>query len=270
MSKKVVAKAKKVGLSNAGQQLANAKDSSDLAFDQIKNLVFLAKSLKPWKEDPSLGLYIRLIMATIRQKGPDRKKYVSDHCNPYTELYESFKPSILDEDMGFLLEKEVILKVGKQRNGVGACINLTGVYKWCMDNNENDTATDVEAKLYHIFKNLCNNSAEKDRLKTICENFELEEDQSMQNAIGSIVKKVQGTVNNVGDGTPSIESLTPLIQALIGDPEIHGAMGSLAQNLMNGKTDIKGLVDNVKKSVIDQNVEEQTEQEAQEEAQEDE
>lgn len=75
MSKKAVVKAKKQGLSQAGQQLMNSKDGFDLAFDQIKNLVFLVKRLKPWKENQSVGLYIRLIMATNRQK-EDKKKYI--------------------------------------------------------------------------------------------------------------------------------------------------------------------------------------------------
>ena len=252
MSKRTVSvKSKKKGLSAVAQQIANAKDDLALAFDQIKNLVFLVKSLGPWKDDKNIITYRRLILATLRQKGNNKKTYIQNHVEPYNELLDAFKESILTEDITFLLEKTIIIQVGKQSKKGGAQLNLSEVYRWCMDNDEDDTITDIEAKLFYIFKHLSKDEDEKKQLEEICENFELEEDKSMQEAIISIVRKVKGSVGNLDTDTqPSVENLAPLIQTLVGDPSIHEAMGSLAKNLMNGKTDIAGLVNNVKKSVI--------------------
>lgn len=244
-------KSKQKGLSGIGQQLANSKSNFELAFDQIKNLVFLVKTLGPWKADNGIISYRRLIMATLKQKGGNKKGYIKNHVEPYIELWDTFSEMILEEDMTFLVEKTITIQVGKKTKKGEAQLELSKVYNWCLDNDENDIVTDIEAKLFHIFKNLCDDKETKTKLEEICENFELEEDKTMQDAIGSIVRKVKGSIGDMGtDAQPSIESLAPLIQKLVGDSDIHAAMGNLAQNLMNGKTDIAGLVNNVKKSVI--------------------
>lgn len=248
MSKGRVVKSKKAGLSDVGKQLANLKDEFGLAFDQIKNITLMATSEDKWKNDKGVLLYRKLLLATARNKDIQKKKeYIENFCRPWRKMYDAFKDLVLADDLSFLVDNDVVMTTGRN-----ATLPISAMYNLWLEKDDDKLAT-LEAYMFHVFIHLVSEKEEEaeDRktLQEICDQYEVEEDEAAKNAIGNIVKTVKGSMGNMEGKQPTVENIAPIVQAIIGNADMQNSMSSLAQNLLNGKTDIPSLVQSVRASV---------------------
>lgn len=242
-------KSKKMELSDIGRQIANMKDDFALAFDQIKNITLLISSHPQWKEDVAVLHYRKLIVATLKNRDVERKKeFIVNFCRPWRALLESFKSSVVESDLGFLISNRIVISAGKTKN---AQLPISDVYNLFLKKDEDKLAT-LEAYMYHVFMHLLDEKKEsKDRelLKAICSEYEVEEDVAASQAVSSIVKTVRGSMANMQGGEPTVEMIAPMVQAIIGNSDMQTSMSALAQGLMSGTMDIPSLVQTVKASM---------------------
>jgi hypothetical protein len=244
---------KKKALSDVGQMLAQAKDEFDLTFDKIKDLILEASTLPPFKEDVGLLLYRKLIMGTLKHGKKDReaqKDQIKTHVRPYKAMFEAFKNRIVEEDLEWLLEQEVNIQTGNSKK---ACLPLSKAYEFCLKKNP-DKLDSIEANLYFIFKNVCDGKTQpehKKKLEDICSQYQVEEDDSAQRAISSIVNRVKTNMPSGGaDGKePSVNDVTSIVQAIVGNGGMQNDMGGLAQGLLSGKLTIPDLIGHVKQTI---------------------
>lgn len=249
MSKGRVTKQKHVALSDVGKQIANLKDEFGLAFDQIKNIIFQVAALDEWKQNDNVLFYRKLVVATNRNKDPSAKKdFIANFCTPWRKLFDTFHADILNEDLSFLTDNNIVMTTGRNKK---AQLPLSEVYAYLLRNDESELAS-LEAYMFHIFMHLVDEKKEaeyRETLKKICEQYGVEEDESSKNAVANICKTVKGSLGDLEGKQPTLESITPIVKALIdGDGGMGGSMQTLAENLLNGKTDIPSLVGAVKQS----------------------
>lgn len=237
-------------MSSAGKALASAKDEFDLAFDKIKDLIFVATGIKMFSKDTGLLLYQKLVLGTRRVKDDGSKKsQIAAHVRPYRKMFEAYRERITQEDLTWIMEVDIDIVTG---NSKSAKLPLSKVYDWCLKNDDTKLGT-LEANLYYIFMHLVDEAKEADdykKLVEICGQYEMEEDTSTKQAVASVVNKVKATVakGGVGEDT-SPEQLTAMVKSLIGDGTMEGSMGGLATDLLSGKLTIQGLIENVKSAV---------------------
>lgn len=248
MRKTKVRRSKQKKLSSVGEQLANVRDDLNLAFDQIKNVTFMATSDKMWRNDPNLLTYRKLILATRRQKDVMKKRsFIEKFCAPWKNFFAKFRDQIIEEDLSFMVENTIVMTGGRTGQ-----LPISDIYStWLELEDESDLAT-FEAYLYHIFKHLVDQKADPEayqKLREICAQYEVEEDEADKDAINNIVKTVKGSMKGMEGKEPSVDSIAPLVQAIIGNQGMKSSMSSLAENLLSGKTDIPTLVQSVKASV---------------------
>ena len=242
---------KQTTLSPLGKQLANMKDDSGKAFDQIKNIVFLVAGLPKWKEDVKVLHYRKLVMGVVRQKDQTkRKEFILSQIKPWVKLYNAFRDDILKEDLSFLSdenEEPIRLMTGNSKNAV---LPLGEVYIHLLKHDA-DQSDDLQAKLFLTFRHLVGEqSSDRKILNEICEQFELAEDIQASNAISSIVEKVRSfNTGNNGNQPPSMENIMPVVQAIFQDGGINSGMGQLAEAVMSGKMSIPDLIGTVQKNV---------------------
>ena len=254
-----VSRRKVKAMSPQAQQIMNAKNEFELAFDQIKNIIFKAMGLAPWKdggkgdkkEIVQLQNYKRLIMATLKQKDRDTKmRYIREHCDPYLRMFMAYRDSVLEEDMTFLADpdEEITITTGKSKNAV---LPISKVYMYLQSNDE-DGQTDLEAKLLFCWKHLAGvDSADRKALEAICEQYEIEENQSVKNTINNIVGSVKGSMSALDPGNgqePTLENIAPIVEGVLGNQGLQQGMADLAKGLMTGEMDIPTLMRHVKGS----------------------
>ena len=256
---------KKAAMTDIGQQLANAKDEFDLAFDKIKDLIFVATALKPWKQDTGLLVYQKLVLGTRKQKDRDTKRgQIAIHVRPYRKMLEAYHARIVQEDLTWIVEGDIEIVTG---NSKSAKLPLTKVYEWCLKNDESSLGT-LEANLYYIFRYLTDKekeAAQHAALVKICDEFQMEEDTSMDQATANIVNKVKRSLpaGKVGEEA-SMDTVTAIVKGLVGDGNMEGDMGGLASGLLSGQLTIPQLIENVKRAVeSSQGAQAQTAQETQ-------
>jgi hypothetical protein len=244
-------KVAKKSLSVQGQQIIGGQDEFELAFKQIKNIVFVCKNLDIWKEDVGLLNYYNLVMATVRAKDPDNKrKYVMQQCNPFVKMYEKFREAILEEDWGFLSGNKISFKIGKTGTAV---LPLSDVYIHLMQKDE-DKLEDVKAKMLFCFKHLSpQGSDDRKKLTSLCSEFEsMESSNTHAQDIGSIVSTVKSSISGTNMKEPTIEGVIPVIQNIMGNKQMQDSIGALAKGLMSGNLDLPTLVQQVKNSAANQ------------------
>lgn len=250
MSGRVV---KKKALSDVGQMLAQAKDEFDLAFDKIKDLIFEAASLPPFKEDVGILLYRKLVTGTSKYGKKDReaqKEQIKIHVRPYQTMFEKYKDRIVEEDFEWLLENQIEIQTGNSKK---AQLPLSKVYEYCLKKNE-DRLDTLESYLYFICKHVANEKTQPEyrkKLEKICSQYEVEEDDSAKRAVSSIVNRVKTRMPAGGPNgqEPSVNDVTSIVQAIVGDGNMQNDMGGLAQGLLSGKLTIPDLIGQVKQSI---------------------
>lgn len=233
-----------------GKEMQNAKDNIGLAFDQVKNLVFMITGLDSWKNDTGALLYRKLVMGVVKQKDPEKKKqFMRDQIKPWFKLYNAYREDILKEDFSFLTDSSsepIKMVTGNSKNAI---LPLGEAYIWLLKNDANQV-DDMQAKLFILFKNLVgDNSSDRKALDSICEQFEIEEDQATGNVIANIVSKVKGQMGPGKDGQPSMDNIMPIVQAIFQDGNLQNNMGALAESVMSGKMGIPDLINHVQRSV---------------------
>lgn len=249
-----VSKQKVAKLSPAAQKIMNSKNEFELAFDQIKNIIFKVQSFKIWSENVGFLNYKKLVLSTLKNKdSEDKMKYIKGHCAPYLRLYNTYRESILEEDMGFLTNKNEMVNLTAGKSGQ-AILPLSEIYIHLQKTNE-DAMEDLEGKLLLIFLHLTGpDSDDRKRLEKICAQYEMNEDMSTAKTIGGIVNAVKdsGLVNKIDPnaGELSFADMGPLVQQIMGNKEMQASMGNLASDLMTGKLDIPTLVGQVKNAGI--------------------
>lgn len=245
-----ISKKKVATFGPAAQRIMNSKNEFELAFDQIKNIIFKVVHLKDWAENVGVLNYKRLVLSTIKNKDSDDKmRYIKGHCEPFLRLYNAYRDSVLEEDFGFLTDTkaEVNLTVGKSGQAI---LPLSAVYRFLQKSDE-IAVEDLEAKLLFIFKHLTGpESDDRKKMEKICANYEVKEDQSVAKTIDGIVRgvkddlagmNVQGREANVGD-------LMPFAQKIMANQDLQQGMTALATSLMTGQLDIPTLINQVKNS----------------------
>jgi len=245
-----VSKKKVATFAPAAQRLMNSKNEFELAFDQIKNIIFKVVYLKDWSENVGVLNYKRLVLSTIKNKDSDDKmRYIRGHCEPFLRLYNAYRDFILEEDFGFLTDTtaEVNLTVGKSGQAI---LPLSAIYRFPQKNDES-TLEDIEAKLLFIFKHLTGpESDDRKRMDKICANYEVKEDQSVAKTIDGIVRGVRGDLAtmNVQGRDANIADLMPFAQKIMSNQDMQQGMTALATSLMTGQLDIPTLINQVKNS----------------------
>lgn len=249
MSGRVV---KKKGLSDVGQMLAQAKDEFDLAFDKVKDLILESSTLQPFKEDTGVLLYRKLVLGTLKQGKKDRevqKDQIKKHVRPYKAMFEQFKDRIVEEDLTWLVENEINLQTGASKKAV---LPLSKVYEHCLKKNTDKLDT-IEAHLYFLFKHVCDEKTQGEyraKLTAICNEYDMEEDDSAKRAVSSIVNRVKTRMPTGADGKePNVNDVTSIVQAIVGDGNMQNDMGGLAQGLLSGKLTIPDLIGQVKQTI---------------------
>lgn len=254
---KAVAVKKKAGLSDIGKQLANGKDNFAMAFDQIKNIVMMIAGMEKWKGNMNVLHYRKLVYGVVKQKDPEKRKdFIMLQVKPWMSLYNAFRDEILSEDLSFLSDEEeepIKLMTGSSKKAV---LPLGEAYMHLLATDVN-AVDDMEAKLFILFKNLTGEgSADRKTLDDICEQFVLEEDTGANDAIASIVSRVQksmGDNNLKGNNAPSMDNVMPVVQSIFQDGALQNNMGNLANAVMNGQMSIPELIGTVQKNVQGQN-----------------
>lgn len=248
-----VSRKKVAALSPAAQQIMNSKNEFELAFDQIKNIIFKVASFKLWSEDTGFLNYKKLVLSTMKNKDTeDKMKYIKGHCEPFLRLYNNYRDSILEEDMGFLTNKDemINLRVGKSGQAI---LPLSAIYIHLQKKDES-AMDDLEAKLFFTFLHLSGpDSADRKSLEKICSQYEMNEDQSAAKTIGGLVNTVKGSMSGLdmsGGKEPTFADMAPLVQKIIGNKEMQASMGNLASDLMTGKLDIPTLVGQVRNAAL--------------------
>lgn len=241
---------KKAVVSDVGKMIANSKDEFELAFDKIKDLIFVATSLKPFKQETGLLVYQKLVLGTRRQKDPEDKRIqIAGHVRPYRKMFEAYRDRIVQEDLTWITESEIDLVTGNSKT---AKLPLSKVYEFCLKNDESSLGT-LEANLYYIFMHLTNKdteSVERKKLIDICDQYQLEEDQSTEKTVSAIVDRVKRTMPTGGDDKPpSMNDISAIVQGLVGDGGMGNDMGGLANGLLSGQLTIPMLIENVKRAV---------------------
>lgn len=244
-------KVAKKSLSVQGQQIIGGQDEFELAFKQIKNIVFVCKNLDKWKEDVGVLNYYNLVMATVRAKEPEKKRqYITQQCNPFVKMYSTFREAILEEDWGFLSNNKIIFKIGKTGTAV---LPLSEIYIHLMQKDE-DKLEDIKAKMLFCFKHLsAQDSDDRKKLTSLCSEFEtLETNNTHAQDIGSIVSTVKSSISDTNMKEPTIEGVIPVIQNIMGNKQMQESIGALAKGLMSGNLDLPTLVQQVKNSAASQ------------------
>ena len=241
---------KRAVVSETGKMIASSKDEFELAFDKIKDLIFVATALKPFKQDTGLLVYQKLVLGTRRQKdAEDKRIQIAGHIRPYRKMFEAYKDRIVQEDLTWITEIEIDLVTGNSKT---AKLPLSKVYDWCLKNDDDSLGT-LEANLYYIFMHLTNKEteeAERKKLIAICDQYQLEEDQSTEKTVSNIVNRVKKSMPmGGGDKEPSMADVTSIVQGLIGNGGMDNDMGGLANGLLSGQLTIPMLIENVRRAV---------------------
>ncbi len=240
---------KKKGVSDVGKMIESAKDEFDLAFDKIKDLILIACSLKPWKDDVAILVYRKLILKTRKQKDITIKKdFISDHVRPFRKMLEAYHDRIIAEDLTWITESDIELVTGNSKK---AKLPLTKIYEWCLKHNEN-RLSDIEANLYFIFLHLLDEKKEapaRQKLREICEQYQMEEDTSMKDSVNSMVNTVRKHMPAQNGEEPSIDQIGDIVKAIVGGGGGVDQMGGLAKGLLSGDLTIPDLIATVKENV---------------------
>lgn len=263
-----VSKKKVAALSPVGQQLMNSKSEFELAFDQIKNIIFKVMSFKLWSEDSGFLTYKKLVLSTMKNKdAEDKAKYIKGHCEPYLRMYIAYKDSILEEDLGFLTNKDQMVNLTAGKSGQ-AVLPLSAIYIHLQKTDE-AAMEDLEGKLFTIFKHLAKEGGEdRKRLEKICSQYEMDEDQSAAKTIGGLVETVKGSMGNLdlNGKEPTFAELAPMVQQIMSNGSLQANMGKLATDLMTGKLDIPTLVGQVRNAATEEKkVDEENEEDSEDE-----
>ena len=230
--------------------MLNAKDEFDLAFDKIKDLIFVATSLKPFKEDTNLLVYRKNVLGTLRQRNLETKKaQIATHVGPYKKMLNAFKDRIGEEDLVWLTEVDIELVSGGAAKN--AKLPLSKIYEFCLKHDEASLTT-IETNLYFIFKHLVDvkeNPELRAKLDAICDQFEVEEDTSRDQTVSNIVNRVKAHMPSKPGAQPSMDDVTNIVKAMMGDGAMQGEMGGIANGLMSGTLTIPQLINQVKANV---------------------